>query len=664
MTKIYMAPKITTLTMLIVFIAILSACSGSGGSGTEDYRPLTEYSDGGITGEEIGGNINYPDGYIPPVVTIISPTSGVVINPELSTVMVSGTIEQGQSKTVTLLINGDDVKISADNTFTAEIKLSDDSLPFAVIEASAIDENGYAGRDRIAVLRGASIASGTKTASAFGAEIGNDVLKLPQRFDTVIKDLLNDSIGKKVINTDYIRLEVVSPFKAQLALKLTGINIKKDNDVKVNRLTAQNPNESNKAKLFADMNIKGVEISADIKFLSIENLDLSGLADTRVVIELNSLAAGVMLKMGVKEATGLGIDVSDLDLNIKELQADIPSMIILTKLLDGLKISHSTYYMKLPLKGWLAGVVSEALNKIVNKSGLEMIAYIPPVSLDIDSMLPQKGKIELLDSVKGIRDLIIGAELEKFFGSENNIGIMAGLSAKSRIIKNNGIISIGTSITLDDALKLADGNDLNAAVSSEYINSMLAALNEVGFGLSLEIGKLLPDIGLPSDMKADVILGAPPFIDFKNGKIMLFVPNLLAGLYINSSKQIEVAIDLISEVEPQIYSRGGLPYMKLELKLNRFNLYYLADSMGIERAIDIERAVTRLMPQIITLINEWLEKNALVIDDVKSKDILEKLAEEDNELVLQICDDLPYYEMSLESICLQGGYLTLGINAR
>jgi hypothetical protein len=660
--------KKITHFLLIILVACFAACSGSGGSGTEDYRPLTEYNSG-PSAEEPGGNINYPDGYIPPAVTIKSPPTGMVISLEQKNIEIRGTLKQGEQKIVTLLINGNDVKISADNKFSTEISLPDDLEPFVAIEASAIDAKGYAGRDRIVILRGASVASGQKVLNAVGAIIDQGVLNMPARFDEVIKDLLDNAIGKKEFNTDYIRIEVTKPFKAVLDLKLTSIDIKTDNDVAIKGLSASkpDPNDNDKAGLNADMNLKGIEIGADVKFISIGSLNLSGLADTKVVLELENFDADLALKMGVKEVTGLGIDVSRLNLNIKELQADIPSMIILTRLLDGLGISHDEYYLKLPVKGWLAKIVSEALNKIVNENGLGLIVYIPPVSLDVDTLMPEKGSNTLIDSIKGIRDLIVGAELEKFMGSTNSIGIMAALSGRPKKEKNTGIISLPPSITLAQALKAIKDDNIDftaAAISADSINAMLAALNDSGFGLSLDIGGLIPNLGLPADMKADVMFGGPPFIDFRDGKIKLFVPNLKTGLYINSSRQLEVAVDLAIEIETEVINQGGNPYLTLNLKLNEFNIYYLADRLGLEKAIDIERAVKNLMPQILELLKPWLDKTPLVINDAKAKELLTQLNKDNSKLMTEICNDLPGFEISLMWLNADSGYLAVGINVK
>jgi hypothetical protein len=653
--------KIST-GLFIIFLGLLYGCSGSGGIGTEDYRPQTEYSTG-PSGEEPGGSVNYPEGYVPPVVTISSPSSGKVIDFDQQSLVVAGTVRNGNQKIVSLLVNGGDAHISSDNRFSIEIPLPADSSPFFAIEASAIDANGYAGRDRIAVLRGTSVASGTKSSNAVGAILGNSTLALPKEFTAVIADLLNEAVGTKEFKTDYIKVEVTDPFKAVLYLKLTGVTVRSDYNVSINKLYANEPENTDTAKLSADMNLKGVEISADIKFISLGDINLpADIADTKVVLELNSIAADLSLKMGVKEVTGLGVDVSSLDINLKELEADIPSMIILTEFLDGLGISHNTYYMKLPIKGWLAGVVSEALNTIVNKKGLGLIIYIPPINVDVDSILPAKGKNELVDSIQGIRNLSIGAELEKLTGTSDTIGFMAGLNGKSKTVKDNGVISLPPELTLSEALDTVKSDDNMAlAVSADSINGMLAALNEAGFGLSLEVGKLLPGLGLPADMRADVVFGGSPFLDFSDGKIKLYMPNMKTGLYINASQQLEVAIDLVTEVKTEIIMQNGHPYLDLNLKLNEFNIYYLADRLGLEKAVDIERAVKNLMPQILELMKPWLEKTPLVIDDAKAKELLTELNKDNNKLIASICNDLPGFEMGLMGLKANGGYLAIGV---
>jgi hypothetical protein len=650
--------------LIIIFLGLLSGCSGSGGMGTEDYRPQTEYSTGS-SGEEPGGSINYPEGYIPPVVTITNPSSGKVIGLDQQSLIVSGTVTKGDQQVVSLLVNGGDAKISESNNFSIEIPLPADSSPFVGIEASVIDAKGYAGRDRIAVLRAAATASGTKSINAVGAIIGQPALDLPARFTDAISDLLGNAIGKKDLNTDYIRVEVTKPFKAVVDLKLTGIDIKTDYDVAIRRLYADEPEGVDTARLFADMDLEGVVISADLKFVSLSDINLSAIpSDVKVTLELNSVAAGLSLKMGVKDITGLGVDISSLNLELSELEADIPSMIILTKFLDGLGISHDTYYMKLPVKGWLAGVVSDALNAVVNKNGLGLVVYIPPVSVDVESILPAKGENDLVDSLKGIRDLWIGAELEKFTGTAGSIGFMAALSGKSRTFKGNGAISLPPAITLADALDSVNSDGVSLAISADSINTMLSALNEAGFGLSLEVGELLPDLGLPQDMKADVMFGGPPFINFSDGRIKLFVPNLKAGLYMNAGRQLEVAVDLNAEVETQIIMQDGKPYLGLSLKLNEFNIYYLADRLGLEKAIDIERAVKNLMPQIIELIKPWLDKTPLVIDRAKATELLAKLDSGKIKNLDRISDDLPDFEMSLTGIKPVGGYIGIGIGLR
>jgi hypothetical protein len=650
--------------LFIIFLGIISGCSGSGGIGTEDYRPQTEYATG-PAGEEPGGSINYPEGYIPPVVKIATPSSGKVIGFEQHSIVVTGTVNKGDQKIVSLLVNGSDTHISSGGGFSVELPLPQDSSPFIAIEASAIDANGYSGRDRIVLLRGACVPSGTKSGNAVGAVLGNSTLELPTEFTAVISDLLNEAVGKKDVDMDdYITVEITDPFKAVVKLKLTGINIKTGYDVAINRLCAREPGDTDTARLFAGMNLKGIEISADIKFVSIGDMKFpDGLADTKVVLELNSIAADLSLKMGVKEATGLGVNISSLDLRLKELEADIPSMVILTKFLDGLGISHDTYYLKLPIKGWLAGVVSNALNSIVNNKGLGLIVYIAPVKVDLDDILPAKGENELIDSILGIRNLSIDAELEKFTGTSDSIGFMAGFGGKSKPVKNNGIISLPPSITLSDSLAKFKDDDLALAVSADSINGMLAALNEAGFGLSLDVGKLLPDLGFPADMKANVAFGGPPFIDFNDGKIKLYVPNLKTGLYMNASRQLEVAIDLVTEVETEIIIQEGKPYLRLNLKLNEFNIFYLADRLGLEKAIDIERAVRNLMPQIIKLMNPWLEKTPLVINEKKARELLAELDTGDLDID-KISNDLPDFEISLMGIKPSGGYMGIGIDIR
>jgi hypothetical protein len=647
--------------LFIIFLCMLSGCSGSGGIGTEDYRPQTEYATG-PTGEEPGGSINYPEGYVPPVVRITSPSSGKVIGTDQQSLVVAGTLSDGDKKIVSLLVNGSDARISSDGSFSIEMPLPQDSSRFVAIEASAIDSNGYAGRDRIALLRGACVPSGTKSNNAVGAVLGNSTLALPTEFNAVIADLLSEAVGKKEFNMDDdIKVEVTDPFKAVVRLKLTGINIKNGYDVAIKQLCAREPWDADTARIFADMNLKGIEISADIKFVSIGDMNFpDGLADTKVVLELNSLAADLSLKMGVKGVTGLGVKVSSLDLNLKELEADIPSMVILTKFLDGLDISHETYYMKLPVKGWLAGVVSNALNSVVNKKGLGLIVYIPPVTVYVDDILPAEGKNDLIDSILGIRNLSIDAELEKFTGTSGTFGFMAGFGANS---KTNGIISLPPSITLSEALDKVNSNDMALAVSADSINGVLAALNEAGFGLSLDVGKLLPDLGLPADMKANVAFGGPPFLDFSEGKIKLYVPNLKTGLYMNASRQLEIAIDLVTEVETEIIVQGGNPYLIISLKLNEFNIYYLADRLGLEKAVDIERAVKNLMPQIIKIMKPWLEKTPLVINDAKARELLAKLDSEELDTD-KISGDLPGFEISLMEIKPVGGYIGAGINIR
>ncbi len=653
--------KIYTV-LFIILLGMLSGCSGSGGIGTEDYRPQTEYT-AGPTGEEPGGSINYPEGYVPPVVRITYPSSGKVIGLDQQSIVVTGTVSNGNQKIVSLLVNGSDAHISSDNSFSVELPLPSDSSPFVAIEASAIDAKGYAGRDRTSLLRGPSVASGTKSSNAVGVILGNSTLALPTEFTSVIADLLNESVGKKDFDTDhYITVEITEPFKAVADLKLTGINIKTGFDVSINQLYANEPGDADTARLFTDMNLKGIEISADIKFISLGDIKFpGGLADTKVVLELYAISADLSLKMGIKDINGLVVKISSLDLNLKELEADIPSMIILTNFLDGLGLSPDTYYMKLPVKGWLAGIVSNALNTLVNKKGLGLIiTNIPPITID-ESILPEKGKNELIDSILGIRDLSISAELEKFTGATDNIGLMAGLGEKSNSGKDNGVISLPPLITLSEALDTVKIDDNMAlAVSADSINGMLAALNEAGFGLSLEVGKLLPDLGLPADMKADIVFGGPPFLDFRDGIIKLYVPNLKTGLYMNASQQLEVAIDLVTEVETQVFFQGGNPYLRLNLKLNEFNIYYLADRLGLEKAIDIERAVKNLMPQILELMKPWLEKTPLVIDDARAKELLTELNKDNNKLIAAICNDLPVFEMGLIGLKANGGYLAIG----
>jgi hypothetical protein len=131
----------------------------------------------------------------------------------------------------------------------------------------------------------------------------------------------------------------------------------------------------------------------------------------------------------------------------------------------------------------------------------------------------------------------------------------------------------------------------------------------------------------------------------------------------NASRQLEVAIDLVTEVETEIIIQEGKPYLRLNLKLNEFNIFYLADRLGLEKAIDIERAVRNLMPQIIKLMNPWLEKTPLVINEKKARELLAELDTGDLDID-KISNDLPDFEISLMGIKPSGGYMGIGIDIR
>lgn len=113
------------------------------------YTPTTALADGQHT-LEIGGadnddnsatakSITFKVDTIPPVLTVTSPTNGLITNK--TSLTVSGTTDDATSKPVTVKVNGTAVTVNSDGTFSTTITLSNGSNTITVV---ATDKAGKA----------------------------------------------------------------------------------------------------------------------------------------------------------------------------------------------------------------------------------------------------------------------------------------------------------------------------------------------------------------------------------------------------------------------------------------------------------------------------------------------------------------------------------------
>jgi len=656
------------LVGILLMLVVLWGCSGSGGKGTQDYRPVF-FKEHGIPPEGFEERINFPQGYSPPVVSIEQPVSGMVISFDEDKVFVRVSVKSGEKELLYLRLNGEYYEIGPDGTFSGYIPLQDSGIGFEAIEVSAVDVAGYAGRDRIALLRGQSVGVEGMAKGAIGLALDQDLLSWLTKLNPVLDAAL---VGMNTIELDMppLLVEVTKPFLAELELTVNAITVKPDQAMSINELKLRDPNEMrpgapDMARILADLSLKGIVLDTDARFISLSGMPLpNGTSPIHDTIEINDVLGDILIH--IADPHRFDIEVRSLDINIDDLVVDIPTGVLLGRFIELLGVTPETYYISIPIEGWLAQLLSEVLNRIVNKKGLGLVLSLPNIILNIGKVMDILGGLPP-SLLEGLHSLALGVEIEKAGGDADrlnaDVGMGAWVEAGSPLRDYEQVLYLPPTISLAEALIWPQETTVAFAMSGDAVNRILAALTDMDFALTLALDELLPSLGLPKDMQASIALGAPPFMDIRNGAIRVVVPNLFMDLSLNATQQLRIALDLVMDIAPEVTVREGNPHLGLDLKLQAFHVCYLADRMGINRAVDIEKALQKLLPQIMATLDPWLEKTPLRITDADLKHLIELLDSSSGDDRLQrIIDALPQFTLTIQGIRTQGGYLSLFIN--
>jgi hypothetical protein len=385
-----------------------------------------------------------------------------------------------------------------------------------------------------------------------------------------------------------------------------------------------------------------------------------------VTITINDVSSD--LQVHVENPNRIEVSLSSLDIDIGELTADISSGMLLGRFAKFLNVTQEKYLISIPIRGWLAETLSRVLGRIVDSTGLDLAVKTKDISLSAGMLM------DALDGLpdgipQGLRYLTLGVEMERIAGDESTLEAVVGMAAwvdKSSPARSlDSAISMPPSISLADALANGREASLALALSADAVNRLSAALADTDFSMEIALSKILPSLGLPDDMKAKIALDAPPVMDFRDGQIRMAVPNLMVGLFMKDAEQLDIALDLAAIVTPDIVFRNGNYYLDLDLKLESFEICYLADRLGVHDAIDLESAVSRLLPQIMAALKPFLEKTPLSI----SNEEIDKLLNFAGSYVTiddstrKMLGTLPQFRFTLKDLKQEGSYLSVFIDS-
>jgi len=672
------------VTLILLVAAFLWACSGGGGDGTEDFQP-DFYDDPGPGAEELSGRVNYPDGYLPPQIFIDKPIDGTVVTNDTSAVTVSGHVAAGQNRVVALVINNAVFDIAPDGTFNHDILLAHDNNDFECITASAVDSEGYAGRQRIALLRGDSIPTDEFSQAGIGLGIDQNLLGLLNSFNPMIDELLEEmsaqgNLLKQPLGP--LLIDVTHPFKAGFELSIKGITILEDYDVGVNSIELLETGDvlPDSLSLSVDLSLQGVVLELDLDFLNLFDLEFpENLEPLGMNIQINRIA--VDMTMRVADSSMIQVEVESLDIDINEME-----LILRLPTFDHIKLAWDNSgpmqeifsaddfafiskesSISIPISGFLAKLVSQSLNGLVNNyGGLGLILHVSPVALDmgmLDEVLPQSIE-QILQA--DFSEMILGIETEQVFQTPDRFGFSLGLAAILKHGVRSAVICLPPQIFLDEALTSSEERQSNfaLAISGDCINRMLCAFADAGFKLVLPLGELMPDLGLPVGILAEVCLQSPPYVSFQNDFMRVAMPNCLVNLYMDSADpdglELSMALDLIIEVGLDVTLQQGDPYLNLGLDLIEFDVCYLVDRMCIDRVLDVEQAIQGILPQIMDHMHPLLAENPLRFSIQDINDLIESAT--GNGLPAGLMDSLPHLTITLPEIRAGGGYISLFVN--
>jgi hypothetical protein len=490
---------------------------------------------------------------------------------------------------------------------------------------------------------------------------------------TPVLDNALDGTGTLTLNTSPILIEIVKPFKADLELSVDSITVKPEHALAIRQLLLENPPSTNTSaaemgRLLADLGLSGITMVLEARFITLLGLPISdAFRPVRLTLDIKDLQTD--LRLQVPELLRLGVELGSLDIAITDLVVDIPSTVVLDKFIASLGLTQQEYLLSLPVKGWLAGTVSNVLNATVDSLGLGLIIHLPDMRLNIGSLLEGSGGLPA-GLPQGLNDMTLGLELERIAGDAQHLGIDIGMSAwveaQSPLRDYDQVLSIPAKTTATQTLQLQPDSSLGIAVSGDGINRLLAALTDADFTLNLKLSDLLPGLGLPKDTQAGITLGAPPYMEIQNGAIKMVIPNLRVSLFMNAAEQLDITIDMIMDIKTRISLRDGSPYLGIDLAMENFRVGYLADRMGIENAIDIEKTVQKLLPQIMSAIQPTLDTLPLELSKSDLDGILDLLGinTSNDDSLPQVIDNLPEFTFSLTGLTAQDGYLGVFVNLK
>ncbi|MCD6570447.1 MAG: hypothetical protein J7L53_07065 [Deltaproteobacteria bacterium] len=668
-------------------LMLVWGCSGSGGSGTKDYRPefLERYA---TDPEEFYGDINYPVEYTPPRVIIEEPISGAIFPLDREMVTVAGRVEEGDQAVDRLLVNGEMADIGSDGTFSVDVPLVDMGVGYACIDVSAVDTNGYSGRDRIAILRGTSVPVEELSAHGIGLTIGQKFLSWLELVDPLINHVLSqDALIDEVINTLAVyptRIDIIEPFKAEVELTINDLGILEDNAVTINSLKIPEDTEDmvDAARLLADLSLKGLEIDVTIKFISLFGIPFPDqLPPSQIKIKVNDIWAEVKMLLDALDPYRISIKVEDLDTDINGLE------IIL--------VDFSIFDEDLPIeiKDGLAWLLSLTASELLDN--LELVIHLPqdPFNMGMINNILKGLKIPITEGTEpldigsmihaGFSAMDAAFGISSFFGDASHFGVSLDLAAWASDDEIDGrnyhdydeVIYLPPTISVTDALSPLEGTaSLALAISGDILNRVLSALTDIDLELFIPgtdlVKALIPGLKLPENTVIKISLNAPPFVDFREETISVFLSNLMTKLYMNTlddnGLQLSMALDLIAEISPEVSFRDGDYYLDLDLSLPEFNVFYLVDRMGIHQALDIEHIVDVLIPQIVDILKEMLGKTPLKICSSDLEAFLERAGgsiDPDNPIAGLLKDlPLPEFAVTIPDIRVEGGYVSVFIN--
>lgn len=286
-------------------------------------------------------------------------------------------------------------------------------------------------------------------------------------------------------------IDITHPFEAGFELSIKGITILDDFDVVVNsiELLETGDVQPDPLSLSVDLSLQGVVLELDLDFLNLFGLEFpENLEPFGMNIQINRIALG--MRMHVSDFSMIHVEVESLDININEMELilTLPVFDHINLVWDKsrekqeiLSAKDFTFISKgnnisIPIRGFLAKLVSQSLNGLVNNyGGLGLVLHISPVELDmgmLDEVLPQS--IEQIFQAD-FSEMIFGIETEHFFQMTDRFGFSLGLVAMFEHGVRSALICLLPQISLDEALRPSEERQSKfvMAISGDCINRML-----------------------------------------------------------------------------------------------------------------------------------------------------------------------------------------------